>query len=132
MTWNAQESGCLNVAKTEFMLIGYKPMIKSISNEQPNTLMENISIKQVYESKTLGVTAGQHLTWKNNTDNICKKITSGISALRRVKEFVQKDTLITIYNSIFIHTLPTAVRYGMFLEKHNLNPFKNSKTERLG
>lgn len=46
------------------------------------------------------MTVDQHLTWKNNTDNICKKITSGISALRRVKEFVEEYTLITIYNSI--------------------------------
>ncbi len=34
------------------------------------------------------------------TKNICKKITSGISALRRIKPFVDKDTLISIYNAI--------------------------------
>jgi hypothetical protein len=40
------------------------------------------------------------LSWKNNAETICKKITSGISALRRIKEFVEKDTLISVYNSI--------------------------------
>jgi hypothetical protein len=37
---------------------------------------------------------------ENNSENICKKITAGISAIRRVKPFVDKDTLISIYNAI--------------------------------
>ena len=51
-------------------------------------------------AKLLGVTVDQHLSWKNNTENICKKITSGISVLRQIKEFVEKDTLVSVYNSI--------------------------------
>ena len=35
-----------------------------------------------------------------SSENICKKITAGISAIRRVKPFVDKDTLISIYNAI--------------------------------
>ena len=75
----------LNVAKTEFILIGSKPMINKQPNKQPNIIIENKPIKQVYDCKTLGVTVGQHLSWKNNTENVCKKITSGISALRQIK-----------------------------------------------
>ena len=62
-------------------------MIKSISNLQPNVVIENKQIKQVHECKTLGVTVDQHLSWKSNTENICRKITSGISALTRFKGF---------------------------------------------
>ena len=98
--WLIANKLSLNVAKTEFILIGSKPMIKSISNRQPNIIIENKPIKQVYDCKTLGVTVDQHLSWKNNTETICKKITSGISALRQIKEFVEKDTLISVYNSI--------------------------------
>ena len=75
-------------------------MIKSISNSQLNVKIENKSIKQVYETKTLGVTIDQHLSWRTNTENICKKITSGISALRRLKEFADKQTLLSVYNAI--------------------------------
>ena len=74
--WLIANKLSLNVAKTEFMLIGSKPMIKSISNAQPNVIIENKPIKQVYDCKTLGVTVDQDLSWKNNTENICKKITS--------------------------------------------------------
>ena len=89
-----------NVAKTEFMLIGTKQMITSISNLQLNVIIENNPVKQVIECKTLGVTVDQHLSWKSNTENICKKITSGISALRRLKEFVNRQTLVSVYNAI--------------------------------
>ena len=90
----------LNVAKTEFMLIDSKPMIKNISDSCPNVYIENIQIKQVHECKTLGVTIDHHLSWKSNTENISKKVTAGISAIRRIKPFVDQDTLILIYNTI--------------------------------
>ena len=82
--WLIANKLSLNVVKTEFMLIGSQRMVKNISNLQPNVVSENKRIKQVQECKTLGVTVDQHLSWKSNTDIICRKITSGISALRRV------------------------------------------------
>ena len=104
--WLIANKLSLNVAKTEFMLIGSKQMIKNISNLQLNVKIENESIKQVYESKTLGVTIDQHLSWKTNTENICKKITSGISALRRLKEFADMQTLLFLYIMLlFVHIL---------------------------
>ena len=98
--WLIANKLSLNVAKTEFMVIGSKQMLKTISNWQPKVKIENKHIKQVSECKTLGVTVDQHLSWKSNTENICKKITSGISALRRVKDFVDKQTLLSVYNAI--------------------------------
>ena len=83
------------------MLIGSPQMIRNASNAQPNILIENKQIQQVNKAKTLGIIIDQHLSWKPNTKNICKKITSGISALRRVKPFIaERDTLTSIYNAI--------------------------------
>jgi hypothetical protein len=59
-----------------------------IKNFHQNIIIENKQIEQVYECKTLGITVDQRLSWKSNTENICKKITTGISALRRNKPFV--------------------------------------------
>ena len=98
--WLIANKLSLNVAKTEFILIGSKSMIKNISNSHPNVFIENKQIKQVYECKTLGVKIDQHLSWKGNTDEICKKVTAGISAIRRIRPFVAQDTLILIYNAI--------------------------------
>ena len=53
------------------------------------------------KSKALGTIVDQHLSRKPDTENICKKITSGISALRCVKPFIaERGTLISIYNAI--------------------------------
>ena len=98
--WLIANKLSLNVAKTEFMLIGSKTMIKKNSDSRLNVFIENKQIKQVSECKTLGVIVDRHLSWKSNSENICKKITAGISAIRRVKPFVDKDTLISIYNAI--------------------------------
>ena len=98
--WLIANKLSLNVAKTEFILIGSKSMMKNISNSHPNVFIENKQIKQVYECKTLRVKIDQHLSWKGNTDEICKKVTAGISAIRRIRPFVAQDTLILIYNAI--------------------------------
>ena len=42
----------------------------------------------------------QHLSRKSNTENICKKICSGISAIGRVKPYVSKETLVLIYYAL--------------------------------
>ena len=75
-------------------------MIKKISDPQPNVFINNKQIKRVYECKTLGLKIDQYLSWKSNTEIICKKICAGISAIRRIKPFVDKQTLISIYNAI--------------------------------
>jgi hypothetical protein len=94
----------LNVAKTELMLIGSPPMIRNASNSQPNILIENKQIQQVNKCRTLGTTIDQHLSWKPNTENICKKITSGISALCRVRPFIAQEIHLSPY------TMPLCVR----------------------
>ena len=98
--WLIANKLSLNVAKTEFIIIGSKSMTKNISNPHPNVFIENKQIKQVYECKTLGVKIDQHLSWKGNTDEIRKKVSAGISTIRRIKPFVDQETLILIYNAI--------------------------------
>ena len=95
----------LNVTKTEFISIGSQQMLQWISDYQLNISIEGKQIQQVTESKTVGVTVDQHLNWKSNTENICKKITSRISALRHLKEFVDKKPhfiCIQFYNTTIL------------------------------
>ena len=83
--WLIANKLSLNVAKTEFILIGSKSMIKNIFNSHAFVFIENNQIKQVYECKTLGIKIDQNLSWKGNTDEICRKVTAKISAIRRIK-----------------------------------------------
>ena len=98
--WLIANKLSLNVAKTEFILIGSRPMLTQNSYEHPKVSIGYKSIKRAKQCKMLGVEIDQHLTWKSNTENICKKVTSGIFALRSLKPFVDKDTLLSVYNSV--------------------------------
>ena len=47
-------------------------------------------ITQVTSTKSLGVHIDQTLSWNVHVENLCKKIASGIGALKRVRPFVPK------------------------------------------
>ena len=83
--WLMANKLSLNVTKTEFILIGSNQLLKKISDHQPNITIKDQPIKRVSESKTLGAIVDQHLKWKSNTENKCKKITSALYALRRLR-----------------------------------------------
>ena len=90
----------LNVAKTEFQIIGTNPMLKKASTKKLNIHIQNKPIKQVFQCKTLGVTLDENLSWKSNTDALCKKISSRIYALKHIKEYVDIEILLAVYNAI--------------------------------
>jgi hypothetical protein len=50
----------LNVAKTEFQIIGTKQMLKKACVQQLKIHIQNIPIKQVFQCKTLGVTVDEN------------------------------------------------------------------------
>ena len=85
--WLIANKLSLNVAKTEFILIGSKPMIKSISYSHLSIKIDNKPIKQIHECKSLGVIIDQHVSWNSNTDNICKKSNSPNFCSSAVKRF---------------------------------------------
>ena len=78
----------LNIAKTEFMLIGSRSLVHTVSGSNLNIMIENRSASLL------------EFSWKSNTESICKKITSAISVIRKLKEFVDRDTLVSIFNAI--------------------------------
>jgi hypothetical protein len=40
------------------------------------------------------------LSWNQHVENVAKKATSGIGAIRRIRDFVDRETLISIYNAL--------------------------------
>ena len=88
----------MNVAKTEYQLIGTKQNLKTVLDQKPNIHILDSPIKQVFQ--TLGVILDENLSWKSNTDAICKKISLGICALKIMRDFVDRKTLISANNAI--------------------------------
>ena len=67
----------------------------------------------------------RHLTWNNNTNNICKKVTAGISALRLLKECADKHTLFSVFNALIYPYFKHCCKvWGVFGETQSKRPQK--------
>ena len=85
----------LNATKTEFMLIGSRQRLSTLSDTLELSI-DNVPIEQVSSVKSLGVHIDEKLTWHSHIDKLCKKIASIVGAIKRVKLFVPQSTLFNI------------------------------------
>ena len=97
--WLLANKLSLNVAKTKFMLIGCDYKINNLVT-QPIIKIDQTKIKQVLKSRVLGVDIDNKLKWTNHIDIVAKRVSSGIGAIRRIRNFVDRDTLISVYNAL--------------------------------
>ena len=51
-------------------------------------------------TKLLGVEIDEHLKWEKHVDHIASKVSSGIGAIKKLKEFLDRDTLVLVYNAL--------------------------------
>ena len=94
--WLLSNRLSLNLVKTEYLLIGSRHNINTLE-EQPCVFIGDEPIKGVQVTKALGVKIDQFLTWDSHIDQISKKISSGISAMKKIKDFTNSDTLKSVY-----------------------------------
>ena len=73
-----------NIAKIEFMVIGSNQRIHALSNNQIDIEIDGKSIKRVEEAKSLGLFIDEHLSWTKHIEEISKKMSSAIGALKRI------------------------------------------------
>ena len=97
--WLTANKLTLNASKTEFMLIGSRQRLSTFHNP-PSLMIDGAPIIQVTSTKSLGVHIDQTLSWNVHVENLCKKIASGIGALKRVRPFVPHETLRLIFMSL--------------------------------
>ncbi len=67
---------------------------------QPDLNINHVKIKQVHKATVLGVELDDKLSWNKHIDKVAKKVTMGIGAIRKIRDFVNRDTLISIYNAL--------------------------------
>jgi len=97
--WLKANKLSLNTTKTEFMFIASNDKLKQL-NPKSNLNIDGKTITRVQSSKSLGVVIDERLSWVAHLDYICKKISSGLSGLRRVRDHIPLETAIIIYNSL--------------------------------
>jgi len=82
--WLVSNRLTLNATKTEFILIGFRQRLRTLSDTlEPSN--NNVPIEQVSSAKSLGVNVNENLTWHFHINCMCKKIASAIGAINLVK-----------------------------------------------
>ncbi len=81
------------------MIIGSRRRLASIENSPVLTLGGN-NIKRVYQKKSLGMILDDQLKWNKHNEMQCKTISNNIALLKRAKLFVNRDSLIKIFNAL--------------------------------
>ena len=99
--WLTTNKLTLNQEKTEYMIIGSQQRLDLIS-EDINVSLANEPISRVQTKKVLGVIIDEKLKWHEHNAKQCKTISSRIGLLRRARDFVTQDVLVTMYNSLVL------------------------------
>ena len=98
--WLKANKLSLNVAKTEFMVIGSRQKLLAESHNEINIKLEDQVISNVDHAKSLGLIIDNRLSWSNHVNELCKKVTSAIGALRRIRPLISQSTAVLVYNSL--------------------------------
>ena len=99
--WLKANKLSLNVAKTELMIIGSRQRLSAQCDDVEIRIDDQI-IKRVDHTKSLGLTIDAQLSWGKHVEEICKKVSLAIGALKRVRPFISKETAIQIYSALIM------------------------------
>ena len=97
--WLLANQLSLYVLKTEYMYFAsdYNLSNLGIFAIDPLKIGEQ-PITRVQSTKSLGVVFDQRPVWEDRVDSLCKRVSSGLAALKQARHYVPQDTLLTIYN----------------------------------
>ena len=91
----------LNVAKTEFMIVGSRQKLDAVAdNHCINLNIEGKIIKRADHAKSLGLYIDKNLSWSKHIEETSKKISSGIGALKRLRPFISQNIAVQIYKAL--------------------------------
>ena len=98
-TWLSANKLTLNLTKTEILVITSRQRRVYLS-DNPSLKIDNFPIEQVSSTKSLGVHIDENLSWNTHIDCVCKKISSALGLIKRIRNFVPLHTLLNIRNGL--------------------------------
>jgi len=93
----------MHPSKTKLMFIGSQHNINNLNKEPlkiSQIAINNKPVTRTVEQKCLGVLIDEKLNWEKHIEMICKKASMGISAMRRIKPYVSRNTLDAAYKAL--------------------------------
>ena len=91
----------LNVAKTEQMIIEPRQRLNA-QCEEIEISIDDRTINRVDHTKSLGLIVDAQLSWSKHVDEICKKASLAIGALKHERLFIPTEVAVPINNALII------------------------------
>ena len=90
----------LNAEKTKHILF------RTFNSKRPpatySLKFRNTSIEKVTSIKVLGISINEHLSWKEHILNLTKKLKQIYCVTLRIRPYLNRNTLLTLYHSLFM------------------------------
>ena len=97
--WLSANKLILNKSKTEYMIIGSKKRLSQVAID-PEINVGDFENKRVVTTKSLGLMIDDSLDWSAQVARISRKVSSGLAILTRLRDLVEFNTLMIIYQSV--------------------------------
>ena len=108
--WFKANKLSVNATKTNYMIMGTQYMTsmedEGVSNVHVDIILDNTKLQRVDNTKFLGVTIDENLSWKNHIDGITKTISRNIGMINKLKFFLSLNVFCehcTVH--LYYHTL---------------------------
>ena len=88
MDWTEMNHMAPHPDKTKFMLITTRQKRQNLVTNLPPLTIKTDVIEEVQDHKVLGITIDNNLSWTPHVNALCKKISTKVSQLSRLKHFV--------------------------------------------
>ena len=89
----------INTTKTKAMLITTHQKRTSLTNDQLSLHLNNDELNMIMNDKVLGIIIDNNLTWSQHVDKVCKKITTNLWLLSRIKDYLTTSQRIQFYKT---------------------------------
>ena len=97
--WFKANKLSINIKETKFTLFQKNSFKDEIPLKLPVLMIGNNNIQRKSSMKLLGVLLDEQISWNDHVRTVKNKITKNIGLLHRVSEFLNEDSLKTVYLS---------------------------------
>ena len=91
------------------MLIGNRKLLKRHSTLELNVNTQKL--KQVHQSKYLGIIVDEELNWNAQCDNVCKRVSRMISFMGRLRHIINEQNM-NLISPLYCHNWITRTLCG--------------------
>ena len=109
--WYTNNNLPVNIPKSMCMLSAPERVANRLDDNQKllNIMLNDESLNQVTSAPYLGIQMDNSLKWNNHVLKLCKKVSSKLALLNRIRKFIDKDTLLLLFNAIIQPNIDYAI-----------------------